>query len=133
MIVGTPQYMAPEQARAERPDHRADLYALGVILYEMIAGVTAFDGSSMEVALAKIDHDPPPFTLRAPHVRYDRVLEAIMRRLLVRDRDRRILTAELALELVELYERDRMAAASQLGVIDVERALAVVSLPEPPR
>jgi eukaryotic-like serine/threonine-protein kinase len=133
MIVGTPQYMAPEQARAERPDHRADLYALGIIMYEMISGVTPFEGTSMEVALAKIDHDPPPFTIRAPHIKYDRVLEAIMRRLLARDRDRRILTAELALELVELYERDRLAAAAQLGVIDVERALSVVSLPEPPR
>jgi serine/threonine protein kinase len=102
-------------------------------MYEMISGVTPFEGSSMEVALEKIDHDPPPFSMRAPHIKYDRVLEAIMRRLLARDRDRRIPTAELALDLVELYERDRLAAATQVGVIDVERALQVVALPEPPR
>jgi eukaryotic-like serine/threonine-protein kinase len=133
MIVGTPQYMAPEQARAEPVDQRADLYALGIIMYEMLSGITPFDGSPMEVALQKIDHDPPPFAQRAPHVAIDRVLEAYMRRLVARDREQRFATAHAALELLELYQRDRLAAASLLGVIDIERALAVVSLPDPPR
>ncbi len=129
MYVGTPLYMAPEQARAERVDHRADLYALGVIMYEMIAGVTPFHGTSLEVALLKIDHDPPPFTQRAPHVRIDRVLEAYMRKLLARDPDARVATAQDALDWLELYESDRLAAAGKLGVIDVDKALALISLP----
>jgi serine/threonine-protein kinase len=133
MIVGTPQYMAPEQAKAERTDHRADLYAIGIMMYEMIAGITPFDGTAMEVALLKIDHDPPPFSKRAPHVVFDRVLEAYMRRLLARDPRARMPSAEIALDLLELYERDRLAAATELGVIDVDRALALISLPEPPR
>ncbi len=133
MIVGTPQYMAPEQARAERPDHRADLYALGIIMYEMMSGVTPFRGTAMEVALEKIDHDPPAFSVRAPDVQYDRVLEALMRRMLARDRDRRIPNAELVLDLIELYQRDRLAAATLLGIIDIERAMHIVSLPVPPR
>jgi eukaryotic-like serine/threonine-protein kinase len=129
MFVGTPLYMAPEQARAERVDHRADLYALGVIMYEMIARVTPFDGSAMEVALMKIDHDPPAFTVRAPHVRIDPVLEAYMRKLLARDRNGRFPTAQAALDWLDLYERDRLAAAGQVGIIDVDRALALISLP----
>jgi eukaryotic-like serine/threonine-protein kinase len=133
MIVGTPQYMAPEQARAERVDHRADLYALGVIMYEMLSGKTPFDGSAMEVALQKIDHDPPRLAERAPQVKVDRVLEAFMRRLLARDRDHRFATAHEAVEILELYSRDRLAAAARLGVIDVERALAIISLPDLPR
>jgi serine/threonine protein kinase len=133
MFVGTPQYMAPEQARAERVDLRADLYALGVIMYEMISGITPFDGTAMEVALLKIDHDPPPFSQRAPHVKVDRVLEAYMRRLLARDVSKRFTTAHEALEWLELYERDRLAAAGKVGVIDVDRALAVISLPAGPR
>ncbi len=133
MIVGTPQYMAPEQAKAEHTDHRADLYALGIIMYEMIAGITPFVGTAMEVALAKIDHDPPPFAKRAPQVVIDPVLEAYMRKLLARDPSARFATAHAALEVLEIYGRDRLAAAGKLGIIDVARALDVVSLPPPPR
>ncbi len=133
MIVGTPQYMAPEQAKAEPADHRADLYALGIIMYEMISGITPFDGTAMEVALHKIDKDPPPFTERAPHVVVDRVLEAYMRVLLARDPARRPATAQAALEVLELYERDRLAAGSVLGIIDVDRAAEMISLPGPHR
>jgi eukaryotic-like serine/threonine-protein kinase len=133
MIVGTPQYMSPEQAKAERTDHRTDLYALGVMMYEMISGITPFDGTAMEVALLKIDKDPPPFSERAPHVVVDRVLEAYMRVLLAREPKNRPATAQMALEMLELYERDRLAAASVLGIIDVDRALATISLPEPRR
>jgi serine/threonine protein kinase len=132
MIVGTPQYMAPEQAKSEPIDQRADLYALGVMMYEMIGGRTPFDGSAMEVAIAKIDHDPPPISVRAG-VATDPVLEAFMRKLLARTPVQRFSTAHEALQLLELYERDRLAAASELGVIDVEKALAVISLPEPRR
>jgi serine/threonine-protein kinase len=131
MIVGTPQYMSPGQAKAERTDHRADLYALGVMMYEMISGVTPFDGTAMEVALKKIDHDPPPFAERAPHVVLDRVLEAFMRRLLARDLDRRFASARDALDVLEAYRRDRLLAGSMLGVIDVDRALSTISLPVP--
>jgi serine/threonine protein kinase len=132
MIVGTPHYMAPEQARAERVDERADLYAIGAIMYEMLSGKTTFDGSSMEVALQKIDADPPPIAARAG-IAIDRVLEVLLFRLLARDRDQRIATAHRALELIELYQRDRLAAAGELGVIDVDLALSIVSLPAAPR
>jgi eukaryotic-like serine/threonine-protein kinase len=130
MIVGTPQYMAPEQAKSEPIDQRADLYALGVMMYEMIGGRTPFDGSAMEVAIHKIDHDPPPISERVPGVTTDRVLEAFMRKLLARTPVQRFSTAHEALQILELYERDRLAAAAELGVIDVEKALAVISLPE---
>jgi eukaryotic-like serine/threonine-protein kinase len=133
MIVGTPQYMAPEQAKSEAIDQRADLYALGVMMYEMICGRTPFDGTAMEVAITKIDNDPPPIGERVPGTKHDRVLDAFMRKLLARTPVQRFSTAHEALGLLELYERDRLAAAAELGVIDVERALAVISLPEPRR
>jgi serine/threonine-protein kinase len=127
MIVGTPQYMSPEQAKCEPIDQRSDLYSLGVIMYEMIAGRTPFVGTSMEVAVQKIETDPPPI----PGV--DRVLDAFMRRLLSRPLLGRFSTAHDALQLLELLERDPDAAAGKLGVIDTERALDVISLPFPMR
>jgi serine/threonine protein kinase len=129
MIVGTPQYMAPEQAKAEPIDQRADLYSLGIIMYEMLGGRTPFDGSAMEIAITKIDNDLPPLAERA-NVQVDRVLEAFMSKLTARAPVARFSTAHEALHVLELYEHDRLAAAAELGVIDVEKALAVISLPE---
>ncbi len=129
MIVGTPLYMSPEQARAEHVDHRADLYALGVIIYEMLTGLAPFEGTAMEVAVAKMDKDPIPLSVRAPDVAVEPVFEAYMRKLLARLPDDRFATAHDALEVLELYERDREGAAAALGIIDVAKALAMISLP----
>ena len=66
--VGTPMYMAPEQALGdERADHRVDLYALGVTLYEMLTGQLPLDGPSYTVELSRVlaCAPEPPRKLRA--------------------------------------------------------------------
>ncbi|CAN5139173.1 hypothetical protein BH11MYX1_BH11MYX1_03870 [soil metagenome] len=131
MIVGTPLYMAPEQARADHVDHRADLYALGIILYEMLSGTSPFLGTAMEVAIAKMDKDPPPISERAPGIAVDRVLAAFMAKLIARDPGDRFATAHAALSVIETFRRDRDAAATLLGVVDTERAMKIVWLPDP--
>jgi len=130
MIIGTPLYMAPEQARGEPVDHRADLYALGIILYEMLSGTSPFEGTAMEVAVAKMDKDPPPMSERAPGIAVDRVLDAYLAKLIARLPAERFPSARAALDVLDLYGRDRDAAGLALGAIDVERALGVVSLPD---
>lgn len=59
-VFGTPQYMAPEQAAGKPVDHRADLYALGLVLYEMLAGKPAFASTEIVALLTKQLIEPPP-------------------------------------------------------------------------
>ncbi len=60
MIFGTPQYMSPEQCMGRATDHRADIYALGIIVYEMLCGRVPFDGETFMGVLNQHMMDPPP-------------------------------------------------------------------------
>ena len=120
-ILGTPAYMAPEQAQGGEPDPRTDLFALGVMVYEMLAGRQPFEGSSMEIVLANMSLDPPRIVERAG-LDVDPLLEAFARKLLARRMRDRFTSARDALAMLELIERDRAAALIALGVTDLPRA-----------
>jgi serine/threonine-protein kinase len=67
MVCGTPEYMAPEQARGDNVDHRVDLYACGVLLYELLAGQLPFDADSpREIVLMHLSKMPPDLRSVAP-------------------------------------------------------------------
>jgi serine/threonine-protein kinase len=129
MIIGTPLYMAPEQAKGEAIDHRVDLFALGVIVYEMLAGVPPFEGSALEIAVANISNDPPPIAERVSGVVADPFFEAYARKLMARTVAVRFATALEALEVLELADRDRELALLRISPVNVDKALAVVALP----
>lgn len=96
-ICGTPDYMAPEQARSSNVDHRADLYSLGTILYEMLSGTLPFPGaSSIQKLMAKLQHPAPSIDAVRPGLPPD--LTRLVANLTERDPDERIPTA---LEVVE--------------------------------
>jgi eukaryotic-like serine/threonine-protein kinase len=60
VVTGTPHYMAPEQALGRALDHRCDIYSLGIVAYEMLAGTTPFTGSSPVAVLLRHVHEPLP-------------------------------------------------------------------------
>jgi len=60
-VLGTPSYMAPEQVMGSPADNRADIFALGVILFELLAGRRPFEGDRITTVIYKIAHEEPPF------------------------------------------------------------------------
>lgn len=60
VIIGTPAYMSPEQVKGDPVDARSDIYSLGIMLYEMLAGVLPFDGDTQASILIKHINEPPP-------------------------------------------------------------------------
>lgn len=84
-VYGTPQYMAPEQAAGTEVDHRADLYALGVMLYEMVNGAPPFEADTMVALLIKhMTEEPPPLPAHVPR----ELAQAISRALEKKPEDR---------------------------------------------
>ncbi|HVV83597.1 MAG TPA: serine/threonine-protein kinase, partial [Kofleriaceae bacterium] len=115
--VGTPAYAAPEQVAMGIADHRADLFALGVTMYEMLAGELPFSGNLAEVMYQNATLDPPPIATRAPGVVVPAWLEAIVRRLMQRRPEDRFASAA---EVIAALERGPAGA----GVVADEAARA---------
>ena len=87
-IVGTFQYMAPEQLEGKEPDARTDIFAFGALLYEMATGRKAFTGKSQASLIAAIlERDPPPISSLAPMS--PPVLDRVVRTCLAKDPDDR--------------------------------------------
>ena len=98
-LIGTPEYMSPEQARGDKLDARSDLYSVGVLLYEMLAGRVPFNAeSAIGVVLKHITEEPPRPSSVTPST--DLRLEAICLRALSKSREARFRDArEMRAEL----------------------------------
>ena len=128
-VIGTPEYMSPEQSQGLPVDERSDLYSLGMMLYEMLVGVLPFSGRPIEILYAKLKRDLPAMAERAPDRTIDPLLELFCRKLLARDPAQRFATARSALGALHLIVNDPASAGPALGIMNVEKALALISLP----
>jgi serine/threonine-protein kinase len=133
MLLGTPQYMAPEHATGAPIDHRIDLFALGVTCFEMLTGWPPFDGDGVDLARANAQRETPVMSVRVPGLQVDPLLEAFTRKLMMKARDARPGSARAARHLIELIDRDRPTAAAALGVAHVAvPASSLGAAPPPP-
>ncbi|HEY3358368.1 MAG TPA: protein kinase [Polyangia bacterium] len=93
VICGTPEYMAPEQIRGQPVDGRADVYAAGVVLYEMLTGARPFDGGQTEVLRAHLNDVPVSPQVRRPDLSLATGLVDVTMRALSKDPDARFESA----------------------------------------
>jgi serine/threonine-protein kinase len=126
LAIGTPAYMAPEQLAADpAADHRVDLYAVGLLAYELLTGEAPFAGPSPTATMAaQLTRDPPPIETQRPDVPPE--LSAIVRQCLAKDPDQRPPTADALLARLEelpgaAYTPTRPVVARHAG-IGVRRA-----------
>jgi serine/threonine protein kinase/tetratricopeptide (TPR) repeat protein len=128
MVLGTVNYMSPEQARGQKVDGRSDLFSLGVVLYELITGHRPFAGETWHHTLVAItDVEPEPVERYAKGASAN--LQQILSRVLTKDREKRYQTArELLADLEKL--QDELADDTRLQRVGTGRARRPVRINE---
>src|SRR3984957_9357771 len=90
LFMGSPKYMAPEQIRGDRVDARTDIYALGIIMYEMITGKVPFDRpNSVNILMAHVNEEAPPMRQMNPNINLSAPIEETVNRCMAKDPDQR--------------------------------------------
>jgi Tol biopolymer transport system component len=125
VILGTAAYMSPEQARGKHVDKRADIWAFGCVLFEMLTGKRAFDGDDVTDVLAFIITKEPDWGALSPGT--PAPLQKLLRRCLEKDRKRRL--ADIADARFELEEAAHPPAATVAAPVSVARSRVFVWLP----
>jgi tRNA A-37 threonylcarbamoyl transferase component Bud32 len=116
MIFGTPEYMSPEQAAGKPLDHRVDIYALAVILYEMLTGRVPFVGDSfMGILTQHMFEDPPKLEEANPHVTVPESIAQFIYRGLAKERDERYATCDEMAQALEAALAGRVQSGMTLS------------------
>jgi serine/threonine protein kinase len=111
LFMGSPKYMAPEQIRGDKVDARTDIYALGIILYEMVTGKVPFDRpNSVNILMAHVNEDPPALRQMNPNVNVSPAIEDAIARCLAKHPDQRFRSMD---EVLAALKRIGGAALTQ--------------------
>lgn len=116
-VLGTAAYMSPEQARGQPLDSRTDLYSLGVMLYELLAGVRPFEGTALGMMTKHAYEEPRPPSEAAPDAGITPALDALILKLLAKDPDERYPSASALLEAIELISVRVLDRPNLAGVV----------------
>ncbi|MEN3341777.1 MAG: eukaryotic-like serine/threonine-protein kinase [Actinomycetota bacterium] len=125
-IVGTAQYLSPEQARGSGVDQRSDLYSLGVVLYELLTGTVPFTGDTpVEIAMKHLSQVPEPPSTRRPDL--PREIDLVVMRALAKDPNERYQSAEeMEADLA------RVARGASVSTVTEESATQIMTAPTVP-
>ena len=131
-LMGSPFYMAPEQWSDEEPDARADIYSLGVILYQMLAGEVPFKGSSIPSIMKKHLTLPPP-SFQSMGVSVPPPIEAVVRHALEKEVSARIDSVPAFLrDLHGALNSSPVVAAGMRETVVMDPNRTMASVPQPP-
>jgi WD40 repeat protein/serine/threonine protein kinase len=122
-VMGTPAYMAPEQAGGQPVDERADVYALGAILYHLLAGASPYDGDDARVILRAVSAGPPP-PLEARQQGIPEDLLAIVRKAMAREVDFRYRTAKELADDLRRFQTGQIVGAHAYSRMELVRRFA---------
>jgi serine/threonine protein kinase len=138
VVMGTPHYMAPEQARGEAVDHRVDIYAMGAIMYEMLSGHVPFELAEKEGPLADAHRildmqknmQPVPMSEKYPSIGIPPEVEAVVMKALVKDPAARFQSIKDMEDAIAAcaYEPDEQPPQSSTALPAVPRAVRPASL-----
>jgi len=129
MVLGTPLYMSPEQARGDEDlDHRVDIYALGVIMYEAIAGRVPFVGSNyLSVISQVLNEEPKPLRELRPDLSEE--FEAIVAKAMAKDRTQRYVDADAMLKDLTLLLEDPTHSTERARITGPRRRFPKPKIP----
>lgn len=126
MVLGSPSYMSPEQAVGKRVDHRTDIYALGIVLYEMLAGSPPFIGENPpQIVLAQVNENPP--ALRSIQPDLPEAVEQLVLDCLAKDPERRPATAAAVRDALQAWLDSPRRPAAPPVVIGATQAAEQIS------
>ncbi len=113
IILGTPEFMSPEQLRGKPLDARTDIYSLALMTYEMLTGKLPFEGrTQQEMMIARLRNDPIPLRERRPGMEFPDAVERVLHKGMARNADDRYAHS------VEFADALEAAAAGEAGVLD---------------
>ena len=129
-VMGTASYMSPEQARGEKVDARSDLFSLGVVLYEMIAGQRPFAGANMlDIVGAVLHQEPKPLPNETEAAQPE--LQRIVSKALQKDRERRYQTSKDLLLDLQTLKHELTIADFRMRNADSESKPTPSAIPNP--
>jgi len=131
-VMGTPAYMAPEQAAGQAADARADVYAVGVMLFEMLAGRRPYEGSHSELLKQHLIAPIPSLSERSPGTRATPELDNLLRRAMAKERQARYADAAEMLRALEILPRPPVVAGAPSVVPAIETRAARETVPQRP-
>jgi serine/threonine protein kinase len=125
-VFGTPHYMSPEQVHGQKVDHRTDIYALGIILYELLTGKPIFEGATpMAVMMAQASKPPPDIRQSHPELDVIDTVADLIDDCLVKDADKRLGSANEYIDRVKhaMFQLNQDITGSASGRLLIDPSL----------